>query len=217
MPAWRDLDRTSKQGLSHTQHRSNVSQRRDSRWQTHIKRATISTRRASLALPASGRQAFIICPLVEESETIQARAAIAEYERLSQEVFPELKLGLLHGRMPAAEKDEVMRRFRADELDVLVATPVVEVGIDVPNATVMLIESADRFGLSQLHQFRGRVGRGQEQSYCMLLAQKPSEVGRERLDIIESVQDGFQFAEEDLKLRGPGEFLGESYGPRGYF
>ncbi|GAH40649.1 unnamed protein product, partial [marine sediment metagenome] len=157
---------------------------------------------------AEGRQAFIICPLIEESEIIQARAAIAEYERLSQDVFPDLRLGLLHGRMPAAEKDKVMRRFRSGELHILVATPVVEVGIDVPNATVMMVESADRFGLSQLHQFRGRVGRGQEQSYCMLLAQNPSEVARERLDIIEKVQDGFQLAEEDLKLRGPGEFFG---------
>ncbi len=157
---------------------------------------------------AEGRQAFIICPLVEESEVIQAKAAIAEYERLSQEVFPDLRLGLLHGRMAAADKNKVMRRFRSGELDILVSTPVVEVGIDVPNATVMLVESADRFGLSQLHQFRGRVGRGQEQSYCMLLAQNPSEVGRERLDIIEKIQDGFQLAEEDLKLRGPGEFFG---------
>jgi len=157
---------------------------------------------------AEGRQAFIICPLIEESEIIQARAAIAEYERLSQDVFPELRLGLLHGRMSAAEKDKVMRRFRSGELHILVATPVVEVGIDVPNATVMMVESADRFGLSQLHQFRGRVGRGQEQSYCMLLAQNPSEVARERLDIIEKTQDGFELAEEDLKLRGPGEFFG---------
>ncbi len=157
---------------------------------------------------ASGRQAFIICPLIEESEVIQARAAIAEYERLSKEVFPDLRLGLLHGRMPANEKDGVMRRFRSGELDILVSTPVVEVGIDVPNATVMLVEGADRFGLSQLHQFRGRVGRGEEQSYCMLLAQNPSEVARQRLDIIEKTQDGFELAEEDLRLRGPGEFFG---------
>ncbi|MFC1983774.1 ATP-dependent DNA helicase RecG [Chloroflexota bacterium] len=157
---------------------------------------------------AGGRQVFIVCPLIEESEAIQARAAVVEYQRLSEEVFPELRLGLLHGRMSADEKDKVMRRFRSGELDILVSTPVVEVGIDVPNATVMLVESADRFGLSQLHQFRGRVGRGQEQSYCMLLAQNPSEVGRQRLDIIEKVQDGFQLAEEDLKLRGPGEFFG---------
>jgi ATP-dependent DNA helicase RecG len=157
---------------------------------------------------ASGRQTFIICLLVEESEVIQARAAIAEYERLSQEVFPDLRLGLLHGRMSADDKDDVMRQFRAGELDILVATPVVEVGIDVPNATVMLVESADRFGLSQLHQFRGRVGRGQEQSYCMLQAENPSEVGRERLKVIEEVHDGFKLAEEDLRLRGPGEFFG---------
>jgi ATP-dependent DNA helicase RecG len=101
-----------------------------------------------------------------------------------------------------------MHRFRSGELGILVSTPVVEVGIDVPNATVMLVESADRFGLSQLHQFRGRVGRGQEQSYCMLLAQNPSEIGRERLDLIEKIQNGFQLAEEDLRLRGPGEFFG---------
>ncbi len=157
---------------------------------------------------ASGRQVFIVCPFVEESEVIEAKAAVAEYERLSQMVFPDLHLGLLHGRMSAVDKDKVMRRFRSGELDILVSTPVVEVGIDVPNATVMLVESADRFGLSQLHQFRGRVGRGQEQSYCLLLAQNPSEVARERLDIIEKIQDGFQLAEEDLRLRGPGEFFG---------
>ena len=156
----------------------------------------------------SGRQTFIICPFVEESEIIQAKAAVVEYQRLSEEVFPDLKLGLLHGRMPATDKDEVMRRFRSGEVDVLVSTPVVEVGIDVPNAAVMLVESADRFGLSQLHQFRGRVGRGIEQIYCMFLAENPSEIGRERLDIIEKVQDGFQLAEEDLRLRGPGEFFG---------
>ncbi len=155
-----------------------------------------------------GRQAFIICPLVEESEAIQARAAVAEYERLSREVFRDLKLGLIHGRLSAAEKDGVMHKFRSGELDILVSTPVVEVGIDVPNATVMLVESADRFGLSQLHQFRGRVGRGSQQSYCMLLAENPSEIGRARLDLIEKIQDGFQLAEEDLKLRGPGEFFG---------
>jgi ATP-dependent DNA helicase RecG len=157
---------------------------------------------------AQGRQAFIICPLVEESEAVQAKAATAEYERLSQQVFPDLRLGLLHGRLSAAEKDEVMRQFRARALDILVATPVVEVGIDVPNATVMLVESADRFGLSQLHQFRGRVGRGQEQSYCMLLAENPSDIGRLRLDTIEKTQDGFKLAEADLELRGPGEFFG---------
>jgi ATP-dependent DNA helicase RecG len=157
---------------------------------------------------AAGRQAFILCPLIEESEAVAAQAAVVEYERLSREVFPDLRLGLLHGRLSATEKDKVMADFRAGNLDILVSTPVIEVGIDIPNATVMLIESADRFGLSQLHQFRGRVGRGQEQSYCMLLAESPSEVGRERLDIIENTQDGFKLAEADLKMRGPGEFFG---------
>ncbi len=157
---------------------------------------------------ASGRQAFVICPLVEESEVLEAAAALTEYERLSQEVFPELRLGLLHGRMSAAEKNEAMQGFRSGEFQVLVATPVVEVGIDVPNATVMLIEGADRFGLAQLHQFRGRVRRGQHQAYCLLLAEARSVEARERLSVIERTQDGFALAEEDLKLRGPGEFFG---------
>jgi ATP-dependent DNA helicase RecG len=157
---------------------------------------------------SAGHQAFIVCPLIEESEAIAAQAAVVEYERLSREIFPDLRLGLLHGRLSGEEKDGVMQRFRARKLDILVSTPVVEVGIDIPNATVMLIESADRFGLSQLHQFRGRVGRGEEQSYCILLAENPSEVGRERLGVIENVQDGFVLAEEDLKMRGPGEFFG---------
>jgi ATP-dependent DNA helicase RecG len=156
----------------------------------------------------NGRQAFIICPLVEESESVQAKAAVAEYELLSQEVYPDLRLGLLHGRMSSEEKETVMQKFHAGELDILVSTPVVEVGIDVPNATVMLIESADRFGLSQLHQFRGRVGRGPEQSYCMLFSERPSDIGKERLDLIEKTHNGFLLAEEDLKLRGPGEFFG---------
>ena len=156
----------------------------------------------------AGRQAFILCPLIEESDAIAAQAAVVEYERLSKEVFTDLRVGLLHGRLASAEKDAVMEDFRAGRLDILVSTPVIEVGIDIPNATVMLIESADRFGLSQLHQFRGRVGRGKEQSYCMLLAENPSEVGRERLDIIENTQDGFKLAEADLKMRGPGEFFG---------
>jgi ATP-dependent DNA helicase RecG len=155
-----------------------------------------------------GRQAFIICPFVEESEIVQAKAAIQEYERLAYEIFPDLRLGLLHGRLSAKEKEKVMQSFNSGDLNILVSTPVVEVGIDVPNATVMLIESADRFGLSQLHQFRGRIGRGQEQSYCMLLADKPSDVGKKRLDLIEKIHNGFILAEEDLKLRGPGEFFG---------
>jgi len=157
---------------------------------------------------AAGQQAFIICPLIEESENIEAKAAVAEYERLSNEVFPDLRLGLLHGRMPANDKEGVMQSFRDGKLGILVSTPVVEVGIDVPNATVMLVEAADRFGLSQLHQFRGRVGRGEKQSYCVLLAENPSPEGRERLKAVEETQDGFELAEKDLELRGPGEFFG---------
>ena len=157
---------------------------------------------------AEGRQAFIICPLIEESEVIEARAATAEYERLSREVFSDLRLGLLHGRMASRKKEEVMERFRAGEMDILVSTAVVEVGIDVPNATVMLVEGADRFGLSQLHQFRGRVGRGQHQSYCILLSENPSPEVQQRLVRMEKIQDGFALAEEDLRLRGPGQFFG---------
>jgi ATP-dependent DNA helicase RecG len=157
---------------------------------------------------AEGHQAFIICPLVEESERLEARAAIDEYQRLQREVFPDLRLGLLHGRMKPAEKELVMRQFQRRELDVLVSTAVVEVGIDVPNATVMLIEGANRFGLAQLHQFRGRVGRGEAPSYCLLIADSPSEVAIERLKILERTHDGFDLAEQDLRLRGPGEFLG---------
>jgi ATP-dependent DNA helicase RecG len=156
----------------------------------------------------AGQQAFIICPLIEESESIEAKAAVVEYERLSREVFSDLRLGLLHGRMAAREKEKVMQSFRDGKLDILVSTPVVEVGIDVPNAAVMLVEAADRFGLSQLHQFRGRVGRGEKQSYCLLLAEKPSPEGSERLKAIEAIQNGFVLAEKDLELRGPGEFFG---------
>ncbi len=157
---------------------------------------------------AEGRQAYIICPLVEESETLEAKSAIAEFERLKTDVFPDLRLGLVHGQLKPAEKDRVMRAFREGEIDVLVATAVVEVGVDVPNATVMLIEDADRFGLSQLHQFRGRVGRGEQQSYCYLLSQEGSMTARERLSILEQTTDGFELAEADLRLRGPGDFFG---------
>ena len=155
-----------------------------------------------------GRQAFVICPLVEESEALQTRAATKEYEWLSEEVFPDLRLGLLHGRLNPSEKDEVMESFRQGDLDILVSTAVVEVGIDVPNATVMMIEGAERFGLSQLHQFRGRVGRGTEKSYCLVLSDQPSEEARERLELMTRTLDGFELAEEDLRLRGPGEFFG---------
>ena len=156
----------------------------------------------------AGRQAFIVYPLIDESDAIEAKAATDEHRRLSHEVFPDLRLGLLHGRMPAKEKDRVMRQFRDGELDILVTTAVVEVGIDVPNATVMLIEGADRFGLSQLHQFRGRVGRGEHQSYCILMSENTSGIAQERLSALQRTQDGFQLAEVDLEMRGPGDFFG---------
>ncbi len=155
-----------------------------------------------------GRQAFIICPLIEESETIAAKAATVEYERLSKEVFPRLRLGLLHGAMKANEKDQTMRDFRDHKLDILVATSVIEVGIDIANATVMVIEDADRFGLSQLHQFRGRVGRGQHQSYCYILSTEASIQSQDRLQVFEQTDDGFRLSEHDLRLRGPGDFIG---------
>lgn len=155
-----------------------------------------------------GRQAFLIFPLVEESEKSEAKAAVAEHERLQKEIFPELKLGLLHGRLKPDEKDEVMQSFRAGEFHILVSTSVVEVGVDVPNASVILIDGANRFGLSQLHQFRGRVGRGEHASYCLLVSDSPRVEPDERLKAMEATQDGFKLAEVDLNLRGPGDFLG---------
>jgi ATP-dependent DNA helicase RecG len=162
----------------------------------------------------NGRQAFMLYPLIEESESIDARSATEEYERLQEMVFSDLRLGLLHGRMKASDKEGVMEAFRQGELDILVSTSVVEVGIDVPNATVMLIEGADRFGLAQLHQFRGRVGRGSHRSYCLLVSDAASpddpetKTTWERLRAIEETQDGFVLAEKDLALRGPGDFFG---------
>src|SRR5579859_1245972 len=153
-----------------------------------------------------GRQAFVIYPLIEESEKSAGKAATVEFERLRRDVFPDLTLGLMHGRLK--EKDDVMRRFVAGEIQVLVATAVVEVGVDVPNATVMMIEGADRFGLAQLHQFRGRVGRGAAQSRCLLLADDPSASTLERLNLVATITDGFKLAEEDMRLRGMGELMG---------
>jgi ATP-dependent DNA helicase RecG len=155
-----------------------------------------------------GHQAYIICPLVEESDKIEAKAAVEEYERLQKTIFPDLRLGLLHGRMKGQDKEQVMHQFSGHELDILVSTSVVEVGIDVPNATVMLIEGANRFGLSQLHQFRGRVGRWQHDSYCILLSDTTTDVSEERLRAIEETNDGFKLAEKDLEMRGPGDFFG---------
>jgi ATP-dependent DNA helicase RecG len=157
---------------------------------------------------AKGHQVFVICPLVEASEAVEAKAAVEEAERLSRDVFPELRIATLHGRMKSREKDAVMTGFRDRVYDLLVSTSVIEVGIDVPNATVMLIEGADRFGLAQLHQFRGRVGRGGARSYCLLLADEGSPDGEERLQTMVASDDGFLLAEKDLELRGPGDFIG---------
>lgn len=154
-----------------------------------------------------GRQAYVICPLIEESEKLDVQNAIDIYVSMSQ-AFPDFKVGLLHGRMTSAEKDEVMLQFYSNELQVLVSTTVVEVGVDVPNATLMVIMDADRFGLSQLHQLRGRVGRGEHASYCVLIADPKSEIGRERMGVMTDTDDGFEVARRDLELRGPGDFFG---------
>lgn len=156
----------------------------------------------------SGRQAYVVYPLIDESETLSAKAATIEAERLQNEVFPQYKIGLLHGKLKNDEKDEVMKEFKDGKFDILVSTTVVEVGVDVPNATVMVIENAERFGLSQLHQLRGRVGRNSLQSYCVLITSSRSQETRERLGIMTETNDGFVIAEKDLQLRGPGEFLG---------
>jgi len=157
---------------------------------------------------AAGQQAYIVYPVIEESK-LELKAAIDEYQHLSKEVFPKLKLGLLHGRLSSEEKEDVMQRFRKNEVQILVATTVVEVGVDVPNATAMVIEHAERFGLSQLHQLRGRIGRGAKKSYCILVAPgRMTEVAKARLDTMVRTNDGFEIAETDLLLRGPGDFFG---------
>ena len=157
----------------------------------------------------AGRQVYVVYPLVEESEKMDLRDATRRYEYLRDKVFPRFSVGLLHGRMKPEEKDEVMRRFGNGEIQILVSTTVIEVGVDVPNASVMVVEHAERFGLSQLHQLRGRVGRGAEQSFCVLLASdKQTDVARERLGIMEQTNDGFKIAEKDLEIRGPGEIMG---------
>ncbi|MCI0709464.1 MAG: DNA helicase RecG, partial [Chloroflexi bacterium] len=155
-----------------------------------------------------GQQAYIIYPLVEASESVQARAAVDSYEELSKSDFYEYRMGLLHGRVSAKEKDEIMSAFVAHELDVLVSTTVIEVGIDVPNATIIMIEGANRFGLAQLHQLRGRVGRGHHQSYCLLLADNATPEAMDRLRALERTTDGFELAELDWKMRGAGDLLG---------
>ncbi|MEP6708143.1 MAG: ATP-dependent DNA helicase RecG [Pyrinomonadaceae bacterium] len=157
----------------------------------------------------TGRQVFVVYPLVEESEKLDLKDATRMYEQLRDQIFPEFSVGLLHGRMKAPEKEEIMRHFVAGDIQVLVSTTVIEVGVDVPNATVMIVEHAERFGLSQLHQLRGRVGRGGNQSFCILLtADKKTTVAEERLGIMKDTNDGFRIAEKDLELRGPGEIMG---------
>ena len=155
-----------------------------------------------------GRQAFVVCPLIEPSESIEAASALEEFERLSKDEFKGLRVGLLHGRMKLAEKQDVMDRVRNRHIDVLVATPVIEVGVDIPNATVMMIMSANRFGLAQLHQLRGRVGRGEHESYCILKSSTKGETANERLNAVLNHSDGFELAEEDLRIRGPGDYMG---------
>jgi ATP-dependent DNA helicase RecG len=158
---------------------------------------------------AVGHQAYVVYPVIEEQEESELKAALKMYKELSTRIFPDRKVGLLHGRLEADLKDQVMRMFQKGELDILVSTTVIEVGVDVANATVMVIEHAERFGLAQLHQLRGRIGRGAAKSYCILMTGgKVSEEGERRLDAMVRTNDGFQIAELDLELRGPGEFFG---------
>ena len=158
---------------------------------------------------AKGRQAFLVCPLIDLSENVAGASAVMEYERLRSEEFPDLRLGLLHGRMSLVEKQSVMGSFRDQDIDVLVATPVIEVGVDIPNATVMMIMTADHFGMSQLHQIRGRVGRGEHKSVCILVSDSENEVSQKRLRAIVESSDGFDLARKDLEIRGPGRNLAE--------
>jgi ATP-dependent DNA helicase RecG len=155
-----------------------------------------------------GSQAYIVYPLIDESDKLALKSATAEAQKLSQSHFKDFKVGLLHGKMKPSEKNEAMRKFKNKEYDVLISTTVIEVGIDVPNATVMIIQNADRFGLSALHQLRGRIGRGKKQSYCFLVGGVTGENSHLRLDIMTKTNDGFKIAEEDLKMRGPGELMG---------
>jgi ATP-dependent DNA helicase RecG len=164
-----------------------------------------------------GRQAYVVYPVIEESKA-EMKAAVAEFEKLSKRVFPEMKVGLLHGRLKSEEKEAVIESFRRGEFSILVSTTVIEVGVDVPNATLMVIEHADRFGLAQLHQLRGRVGRGAERSFCVLVApRKMSEEANERLTTMVRTNNGFEIAEVDLRLRGPGELFGtRQHGEAGF-
>ena len=155
-----------------------------------------------------GRQVYVVCPLVDESEKIEATAAVELVEELKNEFFSDLRVGLLHGKMKPSEKDSIMDDFKNKKLDILVSTTVIEVGVNVPNATLMIIENAERFGLAQLHQLRGRVGRGKHKSYCILIYNSKTEVCKERMAIMEETTDGFKISQKDLEIRGPGEFFG---------
>jgi len=157
---------------------------------------------------AQGRQVYVVLPLVEESEKVDLRSAVEEHQKLQESVFPDFQVGLLHGRMSSADKDEAITKFRDNQTQILVSTTVIEVGVDVPNATIMLIENAERFGLSQLHQLRGRVGRGAAQSYCLLMSSSRSPDAQQRLKVLEQSQDGFFISEMDMRFRGPGQVLG---------
>ncbi len=156
----------------------------------------------------AGRQAYAICPLIEESDKLDVQNAVDIYEQLASYFNGRYKVGLMHGRLPADEKDAVMRSFSEGDIQVLVSTTVVEVGVNVPNATFMVVYDAERFGLAQLHQLRGRVGRGEHQSYCVLIADPKSDEGKERMQSMTETNDGFRLAEKDLELRGPGDFFG---------
>ncbi|MBI4231636.1 ATP-dependent DNA helicase RecG [Candidatus Peregrinibacteria bacterium] len=155
-----------------------------------------------------GRQAFVICPLIDESDVLEVKSVLKEFEHLKENIFPNLHIGLLHGKLKQEEKDQIMENFKENKINILVSTSVIEVGIDVPNATIMLIEGSERFGLAQLHQFRGRVGRGEHQSYCFLFTGNLSEEGTTRMKAMEKYSSGFKLAEIDLELRGPGEIYG---------
>jgi len=155
-----------------------------------------------------GRQVYIVCPLVEESDTVDAKSALETAERIATKDFPDLSVGLIHGRMKPKEKEDIMNSFVKGEIDILVSTTVIEVGVNVPNATIMVVENAERFGLAQLHQLRGRVGRGEHQSYCILYNASDTEIARQRMSVMEKTNDGFVISERDLELRGPGDFFG---------
>ncbi|MCX6796206.1 MAG: helicase-related protein, partial [Candidatus Falkowbacteria bacterium] len=158
----------------------------------------------------NGRQAFVICPLIDISDKLGVKSVKEEYKKLNEQTFPDLEIGMMHGKLSAKEKKEIMQRFKNNKIKIIVSTSVVEVGIDIPNATIMMIEGADRFGLAQLHQFRGRVGRDKHQSYCFLFTSSTETKTKERLAALEKYRDGFALAKIDLKFRGPGELYGTS-------